>query len=131
MKILLDTHSFLWAVSKPGLLSPKAKTLIFNPDVTEILLSSISIWELSMLHSKRRIDLPTDARKWFAQALSFHKIRVVEISPEIALDASNLPGQPHSDPADQIIVATARAERATLITKDKKILNYPHVETLW
>ena len=69
--------------------------------------------------------------KWLAYALNETGLGVIEILPEIAIDACSLPGSFHKDPADRLIVATARVNNFKLLTKDRKILEYPHVDAIW
>ena len=131
MKVLLDTHAWVWATQSSSLLTSKAKRILADPNTTEILISSISIWEVSKLHEKKRVELALPLREWFSKALEAKKIRVIEISPAIAIESTQLPGAFHGDPADQIIVATGRIEKAILLTKDKKVGEYRGIESFW
>ena len=70
-------------------------------------------------------------KRWLNSAIENSGLRVVELTPEIAMESCNLPGSFHKDPADRIIVATARIRNLTLLTKDGKILEYPHVQAVW
>ena len=101
------------------------------PGYDELLLSAISPWEFSKLLEKRRIGISCDPVYWITRALEMPKLRVVHIYPVLAYRSTVLPRPFHDDPADQIIVATAREENATLLTKDEKILTYRHVQSLW
>ena len=78
---------------------------------------------------KLEIRIPPD--QWLDQAINKTGLEVFDLSPKIAAESCNLPGEFHKDPVDRIIVATARINNITLITKDKKILGYPYVETIW
>ena len=80
-----------------------------------------------MLVAKKRIDLSAPAAEWFKNVIAESGIRVLNLTPEIAADAYTLPGKFHDDPADRMIVATARNMDCLLLTEDKKILKYPHV----
>ena len=131
MKYLMDTHTWIWWHLKPESLSPKALQTIQSGRYDELLLSAISIWEFSKLLEKRRLTISCDGRFWISEALAMPKLRVVEISPEIAWQSTQLPPTFHDDPADQMIVATARAENAVILTADRLIRNYPHVKTEW
>ena len=84
-----------------------------------------------MMAAKKRIELNISPLKWMTRAISETGITVSELSPDIAIDACNLPGEFHKDPADRIIVATARVHNLTLLTKDQKILDYPYVKSIW
>jgi PIN domain nuclease of toxin-antitoxin system len=89
-----------------------------------ILLSVISIWEVALLESKGRIGLSMECGAWVRQALATPGLTLAPITPEIAIQSTRLPGALHGDPADRLIVATARAHGATLLTKDEKLLAY-------
>jgi len=132
MKYLLDTHTWIWWHMHPQNLSRKVKILIGNISrYEELLLSAISPWEFSKLLEKGRIGISCDPEGWINAALDLPKLRLVHISPILAYRSTILPQPFHNDPADQIIVATAREENATVLTKDKNILEYKHVKSLW
>ncbi len=132
MKYLLDTHTWLWWHTAPRELSKRAASLIALPDdQDEILLSAISIWEFCKLVEIGRLALKTDGRRWLGKALKMNGLRLVDLTPEICWASTTLPGRFHKDPADQIIVATAREEGATIITKDRLLSSYEHVNVIW
>ena len=132
MKYLLDTHTWVWWHMHPAKLSRKVKGLIADPKRHgELLLSAISVWEFCKLLEKERLGISCDAEEWLATALSMPKLRLVALSPPIAYRSTVLPQPFSSDPADQIIVATAREENATILTKDEVMRGYKHVRTLW
>jgi PIN domain nuclease of toxin-antitoxin system len=132
MKYLLDTHTWVWWNMRPQNLSRKVAKLIENEDgYDELLLSSISPWEFSKLLEKGRLGISCHPEEWINTALEMPKLRIINLTPMIAYRSTVLPNPFHDDPADQIIVATARQENATILTKDKRILNYHHVQTLW
>lgn len=137
MIYLLDTHTWIWWNMNPQKLSQKIKKLIGNPNMyEEILLSAISPWEFSKLLEKKRVGISCDPEEWIKIALDMPKLRLVPLSPILSYRSTVLP-QPfhndpvHNDPADQIIVATAREENATILTKDEKILAYENVRSFW
>lgn len=130
--ILLDTHALVWWVSDPQKLSPKARVAIAHAfKKTHIYVSAISIWEIMMLVRKERIKLTVDAETWLSNVESIPELHFVPVNTVIARKSVTLPGDFHADPADRIIVATARELGATLITSDRKIRKYPHVLTIW
>ena len=132
MKYLLDTHTWIWWHMHPQNLSRKVKILIGNASrYEELLLSAISPWEFSKLLEKGRIGISCNPEGWINAALDLPKLRLVHLSPILAYRSTILPQPFHNDPADQIIVATAREENATVLTKDKNILEYKHVKSLW
>ena len=93
-------------------------------------VSVISCWEIAKLVEYGRLELPCPLEEWFEQALSYPGIHLLPLTPEIAIESTRLPGEFHRDPADQIIVATARVYNCPLVTSDERILNYPHVTTI-
>lgn len=129
--ILLDTHTWIWSHSATKLLSDTVKKRIKKTLTDQRAIASISIWEFAMMVAKGRINVKIDPKLWLDNAIKNTGIKVIELSPEIALESYNLPGDFHRDPADQIIVATARIHNLTLLTKDQKILDYRHVNALW
>ena len=129
--ILLDTHTWIWSHSATKLLSDDAKKWIKKTLTDQRAIASISIWEFAMMVVKGRINVKIDPKLWLNNAIKKSGIKVIELSPEIAMESCNLPGDFHKDPADQIIVATARIHNLTLLTKDPKILRYRHVRALW
>jgi PIN domain nuclease of toxin-antitoxin system len=132
MKYLLDTHVWVWWNMYPKKLSQRVRSLIADPEqYEELLLSAISCWEFSKLLEKKRIGISCDPEEWIREALKMPKLRVVSLTPTLSYRSTNLPQPFHEDPPDQIIVATAREENATVMTKDKLIRNYKHVRTIW
>ncbi len=132
MKYLLDTHVWVWWHMHPQKLSRRVRTLLADPDGYDgLLLSAISCWEFSKLLEKQRIGISCDPEDWLRTALAMPKLQLVPLTPLLSYRSTNLPQPFHEDPADQIIVATAREENATLLTKDLRIKQYPHVRTLW
>ena len=88
-------------------------------------------WEFGKLLEKKRIGISCDPEEWFRVALEMPKLRLVPLTPTLSYRSTTLPQPFHGDPADQIIVATAREENATVLTKDNLIRQYKHVRTLW
>lgn len=132
MKYLLDTHAWVWWNMKPENLSRKARAVIEKRErYSELLLSAVSPWEFCKLLEKGRIGISCDPEEWMSEALRMPKLRLVPLTPTIAHRSTILPRPFHGDPADQIIVATARDENATIISKDQLIRYYPHARTVW
>ncbi len=130
--IVLDTHVWLWWISNPEIL-PIAATKAIDQSITEngIVISSISTWEVALLVDKGRLKLSVDVRDWVRKTESLPFVRFIPVDNTISLRSVTLPGQFHSDPADRIITATAMTMGLPLITKDEKIITYPHVHTIW
>lgn len=132
MKYLLDTHTWIWWHMNPQQLSARVKEIIANTkNYDEMLLSAISPWEFSKLLEKQRLGISCDPEAWIKTALDMPKLRIVPLSPILSYRSTVLPKPFHNDPADQIIVATARENKAIILTKDEKILVYKHVRSLW
>ena len=130
--ITLDTHAWIWFVSNPDLLSKKAKKAIDAAVKAKgLLISSISVWEVALLAAKNRLKLTLDVTDWVAKSEILPFFQFIPISNAIAIKSINLPQPLHSDPADRIIIASALSAGTPLVTKDKKILDYPHVKTIW
>ena len=132
MKYLLDTHAWIWWHMNPKKLSSRARSLISSPHrYDELLLSAISLWEFAKLLEKGRLAISCNPEEWFREALEMPKLRLVPLTPSIAYQSTVLPPPFHDDPADQIIVATAREENATVVTADKRIQDYFHCRHIW
>lgn len=97
----------------------------------EIFISSISSWEISLLVRKGRLELTTSVEDWVAKSEALPFFQFVPFDNQIALRSNRLPGELHEDPADRAIIATALTLGVPLISKDRKIREYPHVETVW
>jgi PIN domain nuclease of toxin-antitoxin system len=93
-------------------------------------VSVISCWEVAKLVEYNRLTLPCSIDDWLEQALAYPGIQLLFLTPRIVVESTKLPGTFHRDPADQIIVATARVHDWPLLTADDRILNYPHVKLL-
>jgi PIN domain nuclease of toxin-antitoxin system len=131
--IVLDTHVLLWWVSgdTARLSAIAAQAIEQELAGGRIVISSFSVWELAMLVERGRIALSMDVETWLSVVGRIEAVRFVPVDNEISFRSVTLPGVFHKDPADRIIVATARKLAAPLITADEKILAYPHVRTLW
>ena len=125
---LLDTCAWLDAFNEPQLLRPETRSLINQ--LTMIQVASISLLEVSRKAETGDLLLSAPIERWFQAVLPPGKSQVLEITPEIAVEACRLPAEFHKDPADRLIVATARLKNLVVITSDHKILGYPHVRSL-
>ena len=122
--LLLDTHTLLWMVEDhPRLHAGIAKELNQAARQDRIAMSAITPWEIALLVSKKRIDLHQDPLEWVRGVLSLPGMHLVPLAPEIAVASTCLPFEMHADPADRIIVATARHLGATLVTADQPLLD--------
>ncbi len=128
--IVLDTHTWVWWVHGDERLTRTQAEVIEANETDVIGMSAISCWEIAKLVEYGRLELPCSLEEWFEDALSYPGIRLLELTPEIAIESTQLPGEFHRDPADQMIVATARVYGSPLVTSDGRLLEYPHVETI-
>ena len=126
--LLLDTCAWLDAFAAPELLRPSVRKLLVGEPL--IYVSAISLLEIARKEAKGELVFGMALSKWFQLALPINRVRVLEITPEIAIDATRLPAWSHKDPADQIIVATARLHGLKILTSDSKILKYRQVASI-
>jgi PIN domain nuclease of toxin-antitoxin system len=131
VKFLLDTHVWFWLLENPEAIPTSVRRCLTDSKNIPFGLCSISLWEVAKLVQKGRIKLTIPLADWFAQALTPGLIRLYPLTESISINSTTLPDGFSSDPADEMIVATARLYNLTLITADKRILSYPHVKTLW
>lgn len=128
--ILLDTHVWVWWVHGEDRLSPAHRDAIAAHEDVGIGVSAISCWEIAKLVQNKRLVLPCRTLEWLDQALAYPGVRLIDLSPRICTESTELPGEFHKDPADQIIVATARVLECPLLTEDELIRQYPHVQVV-
>jgi PIN domain nuclease of toxin-antitoxin system len=123
--LLLDTHAAIWITEDQPIASAAVKAVDAAYRAGSIVfVSAISAWEIGQLVSRNRLSLVARPERWFQRLLAIPGIRLAELSPDILIASSFLPGTPPRDPADRIILATARDLGATLITRDRLLLKY-------
>ncbi len=126
-RLLLDTHVWLWlALGTRRKIRPTVLRAIEEAGQSVgVLVSIVSVWEIALLEARRRIVLPLPLRDWVALALSRPEIKLLDLGPPATvIDSVALPGELHDDPADRFLIATARARRAALVTRDERIIEY-------
>ena len=128
--ILIDTHIWIWWIHNDVRLSDHLRKYIQNNETQGLGISVFSCWEVAKLVELKRVQLHCPLDEWISTALDYPGIQLLDLTPEIAIESTQLPGNFHRDPADQIIVATARIHDCPLLTVDNKILDYPHVNLL-
>jgi PIN domain nuclease of toxin-antitoxin system len=132
MPIVLDTHAWIWWATEDRRLSRKAADAIRHATRADgVWLCAISIWEVAKKVEKKQLVFDRPLRQWLDRALGLSGLRLAELTPAILIESCELPLPFHGDPADQIIVASARHFGATLVTRDRKLLEYSHVQTAW
>lgn len=128
MKLLLDTHIWLWMVLEPKRLSQRVARALDNPE-SQLWLSPISVWELLVLTQKGRVQLNEDPVAWAQRTVEQLQLHEAPLTFEVALETSNLK-LPRSDPADRLIAASAKIFDLTLVTADQKLLAVPDAKVL-
>ena len=129
--ILLDTHVLIWwANGDHDRLSGPALAAREREGQTH-LVSAISCWEVAMLVARGRLGLTMDVERWFALLEAIPGLRLLPLTPAVAVAATRLPEPFHPDPADRCLVAQARELNIPLVTADSKIRAYPHLRSLW
>lgn len=127
--ILLHTHVWVWWIQG----DPRVGSCIARLDSARsgsVLVSAISCWEIAVLHTRRRLMLGRPLPEWVAAAIHDAAVCVVDVTPQVALESEMLPGDFHRDPADRMLVASARLLDCSLLTEDRRIREYPHVRAM-
>lgn len=124
-KIVLDTHIWIWLIQGNELLKSAFREHV-NQTMKHhsILISPISVWEVSMLAAKKKIELDIDCLDWIERCLEIPGFELAPLTPKIAFQSTCLSNHVHGDPADRILIATAHEWRAILVTHDRKLLEY-------
>jgi PIN domain nuclease of toxin-antitoxin system len=130
VKVLLDTCALVWAISEPQAMSRIARDVLSSRD-TEACVSPISCAEVACAVERGRLVLDRHWKLWFRHFVEINDWQTVDIDLPIVEEAYSLPNPFHRDPADRILVATARVLSCPLMTADRKLLDYPHVDTIW
>jgi PIN domain nuclease of toxin-antitoxin system len=122
--LLLDTHAWVWVMEGAhGEIGRRARDVVEEAAARgAVLVSAISVWEVAMLEAKGRVRFAMEVGEWVRRALTAPGVRLADLTPEIAVDSTRLPAPVHGDPADRILVATARRTGAALLTRDERIL---------
>jgi len=126
--VLLDTCAWIDAFVQPEKLNPAIRAYLDTHP--ELKLSAISPWEVAILVNRKRLELKVPIETWLQLSIDDANIVLVPLTPPIALESATLPGDFHKDPADRIIVATARKYNLPILTSDQKIHDYAHVDAI-
>jgi len=124
--LVLDTHVWIWLVEgdRTALSAPAIEAIEAAARGGAVRVSAISVWEVAMLEAKGRISLARPVNDWVQAALRVPGVRLLPLTPEIAIESTRLPGVPHGDPADRMLMASARQLGGRLATCDREILDY-------
>jgi PIN domain nuclease of toxin-antitoxin system len=132
MPTLLDTHAWVWWVTEDRRLSARAKsTIAASAAQQDLWLSLISVWEVAMKVEKKQLVLDRPLDQWLDEAVTRRGLGLWELTRSILVQSCELPQPFHGDPAGQILVATARQRGAVLVTRDRRIRRYAHVQSRW
>jgi len=122
--LLLDTCATIWLAQGQPMKATSVAAIEHAAEDGDVLVSPVTAWEIGMLCAASRLVVRPSPQDWFAQLLERPGVQLAQLTPEIAIQASFLPGKPHGDPADRLLVATARHLGASLVTRDRRILDY-------
>jgi PIN domain nuclease of toxin-antitoxin system len=125
--VLLDTCAVIWMVDTVQLPARVITAIAHASRTGGVYISTTSAWEIGLLSRPSRRPMPSfhpDPKTWFARVLALPGIKEALITPAIAIDSSHLPGDLHPDPADRLIIATARHLGMPIVTGDRKIIAY-------
>lgn len=128
LNLLLDTHAFLWLIAEPEKLSERVTELIQDSS-NSVFLSSVSVWEIVVKHSRGQLDLPEDPITLVPRMRTMHHIDPLPLSEDSALLVSRLPWH-HQDPFDRMLICQAMNEQMAMITIDRSIRKYP-IQVVW
>jgi PIN domain nuclease of toxin-antitoxin system len=124
-QLLLDTCAAIWITERAPISAAAIEAMGASFDIgLPVLVSPITAWERGLLVSKGRVASPVSPLTWFDRLTTEAQLSVSPLTPQILIDSSFLPGPIHNDPADRIIIATARALDLTIVTRDRLILDY-------
>lgn len=129
MRLLLDTHVWIWSQESPESLGDAARELLAEKD-TEVFISPVSSLEVARLEWAGRLSMAGRTKTWVENAMQALLAETAALTHEICVESYELPGEFHRDPVDRMLVATARVLDLTFLTADERILSYPHALTL-
>jgi PIN domain nuclease of toxin-antitoxin system len=122
--VLLDTCAIIFAAEDEPMSKPAREAVVRAALNGELLVSPVSAWEIGMLAEKKRLRFSPDPKRWFFDFLAQGGVNLTPLTAEAAIDASMLPRNFHGDPADRLLIATARQLDVPIVTRDRAILAY-------
>ena len=122
--LLLDTHIAIWYMEGSQLSNFEVNTIDSLLTHGQVFVSAISIWEIAMLEKMKKISLSIGIDDWTGKLLHVPGLQLVSLDPNILIESCRLPHLEHKDPADRMIIATAREKDLHIMTRDKRILDY-------
>jgi PIN domain nuclease of toxin-antitoxin system len=128
VRLLLDTHIWLWSTLEPQRLTRRVNKALADP-ANELWLSPVSVGELIVLLRKRRLSLPNDVAAWVVKTMADLQLTEAPLTVEVALAIASI-NFPHGDPADHFLAATAKVFDLTLVTADEHLIRLPGIHVL-
>ena len=131
--LLLDTCAVIWIANGERISNESRQAVEFAAVAGRVFVSPISAWEIAILVRKGRVTLSMAPETWFEAMLALPGMKLATMPPRTLIASAFLPGTPPSDPADRIILATARADNLILVTRDRTLMSYAeagHVRAL-
>jgi PIN domain nuclease of toxin-antitoxin system len=128
MNLLLDTHIWIWSDLEPGRLSADIHSALSSLK-NELWLSPVSIWEVTVLLRKKRISLPAEFLRWLQESVQALRLREAALTWRVTAELQTL-AIGYDDPADRLLVATARVFNMTLVTADQRLIEAPRLKVL-
>lgn len=128
MRLLLDTHVWIWAATQPENLGRKTRQILVDQK-TDRLVSAASVLEIARLNESGQVVLSTPAARWIDESSKILILNHLPVTTDIAIEAYSLTAPFHRDPADRLLVATARIHNLVLVTADERILKYAPVRS--
>lgn len=122
--VLLDTCALIWTINESKLTDTALSDIQSNAEAGTLFVNPISAWEIGLLVAKNRLSLPLSVEKWFARIKTNPGFRFAELSTDILIRATRLPGSPPNDPMDRMMIAMARENGFQLMTRDRQIIAY-------
>ena len=122
--VLLDTCAMIFIATGQTISASASQQLRAASLAGSVLVSPVSAWEIGLLSAKRTIGFRPDPKSWFQRFMAYPGARLTPLTPDIAIEASFLPLPLHNDPADRLLIATARSLDVPIVTRDRRILDY-------
>jgi len=130
LRVLLDTHVWIWRLLEPARLSSRAEAVLLDAD-TEMYLSPLSVWETLVAARKGRLALQQAPEAWVREALGKSTTVMAPLTHDAVIASESLPGYRSKDPIDRMLVATALTDDLALVTSDSAMRRYAEIETIW
>lgn len=129
MRLLLDTHIWIWTQDQVGRLGEACRRMLLNPE-NRLFISTVSCIELSRLVAMGRLGMHKDLMVWIDESVGYLQATLLPLDAGSAVGSYRLPGLDHRDPVDRLLLASAKAHELCLVTADRVLLDYDHVSSI-